>query len=270
MQELEKNELRTGDLERPQMEPTSLDTCANALTRACLHLIRPEVFGGEYSAQYTPKIELAWEAWRNEEIAFHRSAGTQAPERIFPTPPPEGKEYTPCWQMWGCMVASHGDQYYHVHNLSRAVDKILASPACKSHPPTCPCKVPNNPWTHHECVAALKPLGVKQKSIYSYEHKVDTCACGTCHKARVDSGTQEAYEARIRARSAKPASASASAPKPFIGFVTAADVAIAKASAVSSIDDPDFAKNLFAAMGTPHDSLCPHGLPFYSCMPCSH
>jgi hypothetical protein len=32
----------------------------------------------------------------------------------------------------------------------------------------------------------------------------------------------------------------------------------------------DFAKNLFAAMGTPHDSKCPHGLPFYACMPCSH
>jgi hypothetical protein len=30
------------------------------------------------------------------------------------------------------------------------------------------------------------------------------------------------------------------------------------------------AKNLFAAMGTPHDSKCPHGAPFYSCMSCSH
>jgi hypothetical protein len=30
------------------------------------------------------------------------------------------------------------------------------------------------------------------------------------------------------------------------------------------------AKAIFAAMGTPFDSKCPHGLPFYACMPCSH
>ena len=32
----------------------------------------------------------------------------------------------------------------------------------------------------------------------------------------------------------------------------------------------DFAKQIFAAMGTPYDSTCPHGQPFYSCMACSH
>jgi hypothetical protein len=31
-------------------------------------------------------------------------------------------------------------------------------------------------------------------STYDYQHRVDTCDCGTCYKARVDSGTQEAYE----------------------------------------------------------------------------
>jgi len=261
-------------------ETTRLDLCANALTSACLHLIRPEVFAGDFSSQYTAKIQPAWEAWRDEEIAVHRSAGTQAPERIFPTPPPEGKEYAPCLQMWGCMVLSHGDQYYQCYSLGRAVEKILASPACKNHPPSCPCKVPNNPWTHPECVAELNPLGVKhnpkcecapckqvvQKSPYNYEHKVDECACGTCHKARVDSGTQEAYEARIRARQR---------PVPVHQSISSAacnaDLAIMKASALAGgIDKPDFAKHLFAAMGTPHDSLCPHGLPFYSCMPCSH
>jgi hypothetical protein len=46
--------------------------------------------------------------------------------------------------------------------------------------------------------------------------------------------------------------------------------AISTTSKSSDIGNPDFAKNLFAAMGTPHDSKCPHGLPFYSCMSCSH
>jgi hypothetical protein len=107
---------------------------------------------------------------------------------------------------------------------------------------------------------------VVQKSPYNYEHKVDECACGTCHKARVDSGTQEAYEARIRARQ-RPVAVHQS----ISSAACNADLAIMKASALAGgIDKPYFAKHLFAAMGTPHDSLCPHGLPFYSCKPCSH
>jgi len=38
-------------------------------------------------------------------------------------------------------------------------------------------------------VEALK----KEHSTYDYTHHVETCPCGTCHKARVDSGTDGAY-----------------------------------------------------------------------------
>jgi deoxycytidylate deaminase len=33
-----------------------------------------------------------------------------------------------------------------------------------------------------------------------YTHQVDTCPCGNCYKSRVDSGTQDAYMARVRAK----------------------------------------------------------------------
>jgi hypothetical protein len=33
-----------------------------------------------------------------------------------------------------------------------------------------------------------------------YTHEVDTCPCGNCYKSRVDSGTQDAYMARVRAK----------------------------------------------------------------------
>lgn len=57
----------------------------------------------------------------------------------------------------------------------------------------------------------------------------------------------------------------------FVNQANKAQVAIDTAAKASGgIQSPDFAKELFAAMGTPHDSICPHGLPFYSCMPCSH
>jgi hypothetical protein len=37
------------------------------------------------------------------------------------------------------------------------------------------------------------------------------------------------------------------------------------------LDDPDLIKNLFKAVqGVEYDSKCPHDLPFYACMACSH
>jgi hypothetical protein len=48
-----------------------------------------------------------------------------------------------------------------------------------------------------------------------------------------------------------------------------ADKAIAEAKAMTS--ETDFAKNLFMTVqGVKHDALCPHGLPYYACMSCSH
>lgn len=31
----------------------------------------------------------------------------------------------------------------------------------------------------------------KEHSVYNYDHKVDTCACGNCYKGRVDSKEKE-------------------------------------------------------------------------------
>ena len=125
-------------------------------------------------------------------------------------------------------------------------------------------------FTH--CVVCPQPLTHVQQT--KYTHRVDECACGICYKARVDAGTQEAYERKIRERSnaysySRTYESVASDMK---NACLNADQAIAKATAMSGggPDKPDFAKNLFAAMGTPHDSKCPHGLPFYACMPCSH
>lgn len=201
--------------------------------------------------------------------------------------------------------------------------------------------------------AATPVQPVTKQSPYDYKHNVDTCACGTCYKARVDSGTQHLYEkrckeaadaamARLRpvecaackssasgicvecytnkyscdargrlkmpeeirmvrqayymeeqwymssrrqkeeaattaaaaaaaATSAAPATTAATTATGFGAALSKASAAISVAAAKSGgVASEDFAKNLFAAMGTPHDSKCPHGLPFYACMPCSH
>lgn len=120
-----------------------------------------------------------------------------------------------------------------------------------------------------------------------YTHNVDTCACGTCYKSRVDSGTEAAYVKRckdaadaVMAKLAQPLQRKElpvlQRQNSVIGLVQAAEKADAAIGAAQSTirygdtSHPDFAKALFAAMGTPHDSKCPHGMPFYACMPCSH
>jgi hypothetical protein len=123
------------------------------------------------------------------------------------------------------------------------------------------------------CVARPQPLTQAQPT--KYTHDVDKCACGICHKTRVDAGTQDAYEKKIQERSNAALSRTRTYESVQLSLSQAclnADLAIAKATTMSGggPDKPDFAKNLFAAMGTPHDSKCPHGLPFYACMPCSH
>lgn len=97
-------------------------------------------------------------------------------------------------------------------------------------------------------------------SEYTYSHNVDTCPCGICYKSRVDSGTQDAYMKRVRAKVDEVLN---DKHKPFC------QCAKCKGFSIPASPLPD-AKAIFAALGTPHDSKCSHGVPFYTCMSCSH
>jgi hypothetical protein len=63
-------------------------------------------------------------------------------------------------------------------------------------------------------------------------------------------------------------------PNPITQILKAAakaDNAIAEAKAMPDKTDDGFIKNLFQTIqGVKHDALCPHGLPYYACMSCSH
>jgi hypothetical protein len=164
-------------------------------------------------------------------------------------------------------------------HITAAEQELAAHPELKVAPCRCDARYANIVCS---CVpsrvaeakaAAAAAAAQKPSSAYDYKHNVDSCPCGTCHKARLDSGTADEYLSRVQLRSHAVFPGLAEKPAKGIGAASyAADVAIGKASAAcgGGATHPGFAQALFAAMGTPHDSKCPHGIPFYACMPCSH
>jgi len=180
--------------------------------------------------------------------------------------------------------------------IQAAEAELAANPGLKVGPCRCDAQYSNIscsclPGRIADAKEAAKPLVAPVASPHTrgsyYTHNVDTCACGTCYKSRVDSGTEAAYVKRckdaadaVMAKLAQPLQRKElpvlQRQNSVIGLVQAAekaDAAIGAAQSTTRYGDtshPDFAKALFAAMGTPHDSKCPHGMPFYACMPCSH
>ena len=335
---------RQANIDRWNTYNSLKETARVAVICATQFLVRPE---DGFPTYYDAEIESAWRKWRDAEEAFWRMTDASSPPtRIFPARPAVDAEKC-CFKMWGLLIQVQVDGTHGSTELLRqTVEQIVANEKCQSHPATCACHVPENPWVYKEDVDALEPIhprhnpkcgcagwnrcasremaaaaaaaAVRAKReadaamaqqqaqnmaqevaraqletrraeeallrapppVYRspYTHNVDTCACGNCHKSRVDSGTSDAYIRRCReasdaAMDRQESYQQSTACRP--GIVKAAQNAeevFAKATAAcgGSVEHPDFAKQIFAALGTPYDSTCPHGRPFYSCMPCSH
>jgi len=82
----------------------------------------------------------------------------------------------------------------------------------------------------------------------------------------VDSGTQQAYEKKCREASQKVLDSFSVMQRQSNYIPQQTHLATTPAS----IGHPDLAKSIFAEMGIQYASKCPHGIPFYSCMSCSH
>lgn len=142
------------------------------------------------------------------------------------------------------------------------------------------------------CNTAVTPMPSAVPLRRSDEH-VAQCACGACYNKRVANGTQDAYMAKLRADTSailarKPrrytgaysptessmggARGGSSPIEGMLGAATQADEAISAARKMPGGSTKDgFAKNLFQTVqGVNYDDKCPHGLPFYACMSCSH
>lgn len=106
------------------------------------------------------------------------------------------------------------------------------------------------------------------------------CSCKVCHDKRVANGTIDAYIKMLRADADATRSTtvtrmplpSKTAIDDLLKAGAKADSQIAEATRMPGGNTDDgFIKNLFKTVqGVNHDSLCPHGLPYYACMSCSH
>jgi hypothetical protein len=103
--------------------------------------------------------------------------------------------------------------------------------------------------------AEAQPAEAAEAQPKQAEHSPE-CMCAVCFWKR------EAKEGRPPVVAPNPATITR-------GPLSTQNIISAAAAKVGAKDD-DLAKAIFAAMGTPYDSKCRHGLPFYSCMSCSH
>lgn len=104
---------------------------------------------------------------------------------------------------------------------------------------------------------------------------VPRCACGSCNAKRIADGTQAEYLDWVHAEATAVLTRPPRNPtNPISGVFSAAkaDSSIAAARSMPGGDSEEgFAKNLFQTVqGVKFDDKCPHGLPFYACMSCSH
>ena len=248
-----------------------LDAAKTPIIRAFLHLVRPTEGFPTYTLS---QIRERYDDWVAEERAFNAAtASPYARERVFPEPPADGAPAA-CWRMWGISIQYQVEGDHTTgYNLPEAVEAILATPECASHPATCPCKVSVNPWTFHEHVKALDPLGIKHNTacecggykkctqkllppaLKRTQHVAD-CMCGPC----------------FWAREGEPPRAAGGAVHTLCDAFEKAGSSIVAAKIMPGGDtDVGFAKNLFQTVqGVKFNDKCPHGLPFYACMPCSH
>ena len=106
------------------------------------------------------------------------------------------------------------------------------------------------------------------------KHDIETCACCSCYAEREKNGTEDAYMAKLRLETDKVLSKYREKPvlTNLLNAAAMADDAISAARKMpGGSTDTGFARNLFQTVqGVNYDDKCPHGLPFYACMPCSH
>lgn len=256
-----------------------VDKSAAFLCRAIMHILKPS---DGYPTFSNAVIEERHKSWQADCRAMDAACGESwhSGKQGSLSMPAEDEEHKPCRLMAAVLIER---DIYGEHcareNLRSAIESIRENlSTCARHPPDCACKaeghgypVSSCKWTYEnkERVEALgKELDIKHRMDISEHSSMGgarapssphsfNCACGACYNERVKNGTEEAYMTHLRSETNK---------------VLAMPPKLTKADRSSSfMPDGDLVKQLFRTVqGVEFDSKCPHSLPFYACMSCSH
>jgi hypothetical protein len=243
-----------------------VDTSCSHVARSIMHLLKPDDNYPKYDEDTIKERYTLWQTdCRAMDAACNVSWHASKQDEMIKMPP-DDKEHLPCRMMAAVIIERNiYGEFVAQENLTEAVKLIRANMDVYTlHPPTCACHFSEG-WTYanDKLVKDLvKDLYISYSTIKKTH--VAKCACGECHRARVLNGTADAYMRACQEDSDKVLSTIASQ--------LGADMAISAARAMPTGETDDgFIKNLFKTVqGVNFDDKCPHDLPYYACMSCSH
>jgi hypothetical protein len=249
-----------------------VDNSCSAVARSIMFLLKPTMGYPRHSEDVIKEYYKTWQSdCRAMDAACQQTWHSSTQDEMIKIPQ-DDEEHKPCRMMAAVIIErTIYDEHIAGENLVEAVDLIRANlDTCARHPSTCACHHTEG-WTYAN--DTLVRLLVKDLS--KKQHDTTKCACGACHNTRVLNGTSDAYLADCIAETNKylcnynkPLSTIAS----LLDSGKKADDAISEARQMPGGEsDSGFIKNLFLTVqGVKYDDKCPHDLPFYACMSCSH
>jgi hypothetical protein len=244
-----------------------MEKSRNAVCSHIQYLLKPDEGYPKGSDEHLKNLYNIWRAdCRAMDAACEETWYLSAKQPMIEMPP-DDEEHILCRRMAAVIIERYiygeisAQQY-----LPKLVREIKMS-NCHTHPHTCACHSLRG-WTYanQELLNTLSThYAAKQHGFVappalrrSNEHVLN-CACSACHNKRVADGTQEAYMRDLQARVDEVLGSLKKEADPPSSLGTKAE------------NEIDFAKNLFQIVqGVKYDDKCPHDLPFYACMPCSH
>jgi len=234
-----------------------LQEAENIAIRAINHLLEPSAGHSKYADAEMLASYDAWNSLRG------------LPYPTLPLPP-DDKEHQACRRMWAVEISRRiQNEYVTKAYLSGAVAAVLEARASRGAAHEgCACTVPHNGWKGEEGMRMLAPLNPTHNRY---------CECGGWLTCPVQ-GRSPNSEVALMMFSPPPDSIHAAFctcdlcnKRPFEKFTKAAQGMAAAAAMPGGDTEDGFAKNLFQTIqGVKHDDKCPHGMPYYACMPCSH
>ena len=241
----------------------------NIAIGAIKHLLEPSADHSKYADAY---IVASYEAW---------SSLRGLPYPALPLPP-DDKEHQACRRMWAVEMSRRiQSEYMTKIYLPGAVAAVVEARKVQAEKHEgCACTVPNNGWKGEEGMRILAPLNTthnrycecggwltcpvqgrspnSQVALMMFSPPPDSvhaafCTCDLCNKRPLEKNTPP------KVTSIEDA------------LIKAAQGMAAAAAMPGGHTEDGFAKNLFQTIqGVKHDDKCPHGMPYYACMPCSH